>query len=287
MPRPVEVSTYREWRPATLTGLADLLWHYDGPSMSFRKRILPSSRVELLVNFGEPYQTVRGAGPKALLRAWIAGPHTVPMVVQQPRRQHVMGVRLTLAGAHALLGRPLSEVANRVVDLNELMGRRGKQLVECLSDSASIDRRVQIASRWICDQAKRSAAESEEPAIEWVRAEIERSGGAVPIARLRDAANLSKARLVAGFRERVGLSPKRYGRVVRFRRATALLRAGRSLAALAAEAGYYDQPHMNAEFRALAGVAPRGLLDAAYPLGDGLTIADDAASAVIARAASR
>lgn len=33
-----------------------------------------------------------------------------------------------------------------------------------------------------------------------------------------------------------------------------------SLARVAHQTGYYDQPHMNAEFRALAGVTPREFL---------------------------
>jgi AraC-like DNA-binding protein len=35
-----------------------------------------------------------------------------------------------------------------------------------------------------------------------------------------------------------------------------------SLADIAADAGYYDQPHMNAEFRELSGFSPREFLAA-------------------------
>jgi transcriptional regulator GlxA family with amidase domain len=42
--------------------------------------------------------------------------------------------------------------------------------------------------------------------------------------------------------------------------------SGAPLVRVAAEAGYYDQPHMNAEFRALARLTPRQLLSATrYP----------------------
>ena len=59
------------------------------------------------------------------------------------------------------------------------------------------------------------------------------------------------------FRDSVGLTPKRYCRVLRF--AGALREAaaeGTSFVDLAAAAGYSDQAHLNREFREFAGVTP-------------------------------
>ncbi len=65
----------------------------------------------------------------------------------------------------------------------------------------------------------------------------------------------------------MGLAPKAYARVARFQRALAALHAGgRGLSDVALRAGYYDQPHMNADFRALAGMTPGEYLAARrYP----------------------
>ena len=74
-----------------------------------------------------------------------------------------------------------------------------------------------------------------------------------------DRSGYSHRRFVALFREAVGLSPKRYSRVLRFRAALARL-AGRPApppwADLALEAGYSDQAHFNRDFREFAGVTP-------------------------------
>jgi AraC-like DNA-binding protein len=45
-------------------------------------------------------------------------------------------------------------------------------------------------------------------------------------------------------------------RILRHQHVTAGLRAGLPLADLAEAAGYSDQPHLNREFRALAGCTP-------------------------------
>jgi transcriptional regulator GlxA family with amidase domain len=64
------------------------------------------------------------------------------------------------------------------------------------------------------------------------------------------------------FRKSVGMSPKEFARVARFRHARRTAREGsqRSWADIAAETGYYDQAHLTEDFRAIAGVTPRVLL---------------------------
>ena len=74
---------------------------------------------------------------------------------------------------------------------------------------------------------------------------------------------VSERHLRRVFHETVGVSPKAFAKLTRFHRA---LRAARDdahagWASIAAAAGYYDQAHLIAEFRAIAGATPRALLD--------------------------
>jgi methylphosphotriester-DNA--protein-cysteine methyltransferase len=60
------------------------------------------------------------------------------------------------------------------------------------------------------------------------------------------------------FRAEVGLSPKAYQRLARFRATLTSIDAAAGLGwpAFAAERGYYDQAHLIREFRAHAGLSP-------------------------------
>ncbi|WP_211771175.1 helix-turn-helix transcriptional regulator [Kutzneria sp. CA-103260] len=82
-----------------------------------------------------------------------------------------------------------------------------------------------------------------------------------PAARVGDlaaAVGLSERQLRRRFSNAVGLRPKAYGRVVRLH--AALRMAGSaSWADIAHRCGFYDQPHMIAEFRAATGLAPAAL----------------------------
>jgi len=268
--------TYSEWRPqplAHLAGVVDVVWYFKGPTSSVRKRVLPNGMVEMLVNFGEPYHTISGVGPELLKKAWLAGLQSGPMVSAQPPRQDVMGVRLCPAGAYALLGRPVREISELVVDLEDLVGRAADELSERCHDAPSVEDRLRRAADWVSERVME--ARGVDPAIAWAAGRIEQSGGAVSIAELRRQTGLSKTRLAEAFRDQIGLAPKLYARVVRFRRAAALLQKGAEpLVEIALAAGYYDQPHMNAEFRELSGLSPTEFLAARYPTGDGNTVGD-------------
>jgi AraC-like DNA-binding protein len=72
------------------------------------------------------------------------------------------------------------------------------------------------------------------------------------------ATGCTPAQFIRRFEQAVGLTPKRYTRVLRLGALLpTLARCGpRDWAQLAAQAGYYDQSHLIHEFRRLAGITP-------------------------------
>jgi AraC-like DNA-binding protein len=265
--------TYREHRIASLSRYLDFLWYFEGPTAHPRKRIFPNGKVELLVNMGEPYRVVEGRGSEWLSTGCLSGLQSGPMVIEQPVRQRVLGVRLRPAGAYAILEAPMGEISGLVVDLEDLFGGAARELVHRCRDAATVDECFAVASGWIAGRIGR--ARETTPEITWSARCIERTDGGVPIGALRRETGFSKARLASAFRQEVGLAPKLYARVVRFRRVLKMLQEGEvRLADVALEAAYYDQPHMSAEFRELGGITPREFLAARHPIGDGSTAVD-------------
>jgi len=171
----------------------------------------------------------------------------------------VMGIRLHPAGAYQLLAHPLGETSGLTVDLQDLIGIAASELGERCADTRLPEERVRRAAAWVSERMMVNAPV--DPAIGWVAAEIERTSGRRQIEDMRLRAGLTKRRLLDGFRAQVGVTPKIYARIVRLRETLARVHAGgASLADIAVDAGYYDQPHMNAEFRELCGMAPSDFL---------------------------
>ena len=253
---------YAEWRPAHLAAFVDLLWYAEGSATFPRKRLFPNGRIELLVNLGDPIRLVEGVGSSVLKSGWLSGLHERPVVIECSGRVRTLGVRLKPAGAMALVSRPLHEISGWTLDLADVVGRAAEELAERCFEAESTDERFRQAGAWL--EERTLAATPGPPAIAWTAGRIERSGGAVSIGALRDEAGLSRTRLAVAFREQIGLPPKVYARIFRFQRLLGLIHGGApSLAEAALDTGYYDQPHMTAEFRELSGMAPREFLAAA------------------------
>ncbi|MEV1296037.1 AraC family transcriptional regulator [Pseudonocardia sp. NPDC049635] len=83
------------------------------------------------------------------------------------------------------------------------------------------------------------------------------TAGAVVIGELAEETGWSRSHLADRFRDQTGLTPKTAAGLLRFTRAVDLLHDGdMSLPSVAATCGYYDQAHLNRDFRSFAGCTP-------------------------------
>ena len=245
------------WAPPGLAGLVERLWHFTGRTAHPRERVLPSGGFELVVQLRGGYGLVGDDG--AVTRCTplgVSGLQTRPFVVQAPDDvSTVLGVNLTPAGAWRVFGLPLSELSALDIALEDLVGPDADRLADRCHAALTPEDALRAAATWLT--ARAMTGPEVEPAVAWVAGRIRKRRGAVAIAALREATGLSTTRLATLFRAQVGATPKVYARLHRFQHAVARLRdGGSSIGDVALAAGYYDQPHLNAEFRELSGLTP-------------------------------
>ena len=262
---------HTEWRPGPVDPLGwavDRVWDFEGMAAHPQERVFPNGFLELIVQLDDRYLDVLRGGTRPTPVACVTGIHSHPVVVRAPRRPcRVLGVRLHPVGAWVALGHPLHQLADVTADLDDLLGRAAGELAEQCADVGSGLERVRRTVAWLRRRLLGRTVATPDPAAQWAARRIAASAGREAIGSLRAATGLTGPRLVTLFREQVGVTPKRLARIHRFDRALSLLTSpGGSIGRAAAEAGYYDQPHMNAEFRALAGLTPNDFLMATrYP----------------------
>jgi AraC-like DNA-binding protein len=226
------------------------------------RRLEPSNdEVHVIFSFGPECRV-----PERV-RSFVAATDTRHAVVEHDGRQHGVELRLTPLGARMLLGLPMDELTGRVVELDALLGREGNELIERMYEAGGWEGSFEVMDGWLLRRL--ANAERPDPTVEHAFARLVGSHGAVPVAELVRETGWSRRHLAARFREEVGLAPKAFGRILRFRRAASeLVRPdGRSLAEIALDCGYYDQAHLNRDFREFAGRTPTALMAARLPLG--------------------
>jgi AraC-like DNA-binding protein len=175
--------------------------------------------------------------------------------------------RPAMIGAYFLPGRvssfmhvPASELADRVVTLEDLWGSGGSQLalqLAELDEAARIDQLESALLRRLADRRADSRRVNVAGLAGWAL----RRRGRVPVEALSDVAGVSRQHLSRLFRELVGVPPKRYCRLARFHSALAYAGRGDAVpwARVAAGLGYADQSHMIAEFREFSSLTPQQL----------------------------
>ncbi len=180
-------------------------------------------------------------------------------VLLQPAADvEVLAVRFTPAGAHAFFRIDLDEITDRYVALEQL-DRGWVEVAEQLGDPPTLLARVRrlesaLAQRFDADPVQHSRTAT---AIAW----LQTAETAPRVEAIAQALGISARQLERMFRREIGLAPKHFARLTRFRRMlSALDRANPQWADLAARAGYSDQPHLVREFREFAGLTPRACL---------------------------
>ncbi|CAH0231558.1 hypothetical protein SRABI76_02766 [Microbacterium oxydans] len=178
----------------------------------------------------------------------VAGPSTRFIVTERDGDDGSLGIRLPPGFAGSFLRLGLSEIADQLVSLDDVVGsRRAASLRADLShirdDAQAID-----GITWLARDAAARNRWSEE-----VRSRAARSvPAAVAAVELGDSVRTLRRRMLATF----GYGYATLVRIERARRAQTLLLRGVPIADAAARAGYADQPHLSREFRRLAGVSP-------------------------------
>lgn len=236
-------------------------------------RGLPSGHLTLNISLGDPVRIVgmpRDDQAPGEFRALLGGLHTSPVLIARSGTEYGMELALEPAGAEAVAGVPAAELTGHVLDLADVGGDLAV-LPERLAEAPDWQSRFAILDDVLGARVGEVTSDSAED-VAWAWRRIRGSGGTVRVEALARETGWSRRHFGERFRREIGLTPKQAARVVRFERAVGLLKAGGDLAETAARCGFSDQPHLTAEWRALAGCAPTAWLAAEFPfLQDPLT----------------
>jgi AraC-like DNA-binding protein len=177
------------------------------------------------------------------------------------------GNRLVQVGAYCnaahssiFTGIPASELQDRIVAVNHLWGARGRALENQLHERSDESGRIELLESALLSCVGALPDHTRTIDIAGIARWMSLTGGRLPLDVLAGRAGVSRQYFRRVFRERVGVTPKLYNRLARFKSGLAYIsKTDVDWAQAAAELGYSDQSHMIAEFREFSGRTPAAL----------------------------
>lgn len=201
-------------------------------------RVLPDGAADILIDIDAS-------------SAHAVGTMTRPLLLEARTTPELLGVRFHPGRALPFLRMPLSAVTDERAPLLRL-----RDDADAIANAPTFAARVSAFESVLVAALTRSGETDRR--VDAAVARIVAGEGRVAIDPLADDIGISRQHLSRRFLAHVGVTPKTFARVIRFR---ALLRRAertpsRDWAALAAEAGYFDQSHLIADFQQFAGTTP-------------------------------
>ncbi|MER5866466.1 helix-turn-helix transcriptional regulator [Kitasatospora sp. NPDC002040] len=251
------------WRLATGVPdprIADGVLGYRGFDLDLgrpQRRIeLPTGAVTLVVNLGGTLRITRwgAAGGWQSGASFVAGQRSVPVLGEHDGTLRGIEINLAPWFCYAVLGVRMTELQDRQVELADLLGTGWSAFEERLALAPGWPDRFALLDRWLL--GRRAGGPAPAPRVLGAWRRLRGAAGAVPVTELAAGVGWSQRHLELRFAEQIGLSPKAAARVLRLGRALRMLTAGEPACRTAHSCGYYDQAHLNRDFRALVGGSP-------------------------------
>ena len=220
----------------------------EDPGTAVRRREGPGTDIVVILTFEEDWLI-----DDERRTSLVGGLRNDQVTTEHPGRSYGMQINLAPPSAYGLFGVPMHLLAHRTVPLDDVL-------------DASFVERVAEAGHWAArfdlldELLARRLGEARRPSagVSWAWRRLSETHGRAPVGALAQELGWSRKRIVARFREEVGLPPKAVARLFRFERARSLaeLRDRPGWAEIALECGYYDQSHLINDFRAVTGRTP-------------------------------
>lgn len=148
---------------------------------------------------------------------------------------------------------PATAVTNQFIDLEILLGARGRDLQNCILSASCNRERVSIVTKFLESVMKPFRHSFIMDSID----RINLSKGEINIYNLIRQYDVSQRQFERLFKEVTGFSPKSYAKILRFELAVSKFPGNQSFTHIALDSGYFDQSHFIHDFRQFTGLLPK------------------------------
>lgn len=185
----------------------------------------------------------------------VVGPQLTRVTLDVNKNHKAVRVGFHPGGLHRMLGISMAEMIDGSYDASDIFGNELREVNERLLEAEDFDGIHAVIESFLLKKVKmlRRALPFDLAMLELLKV-----SGNLPVEQMASLACLSLRQFERICKERIGLPPKLFARVVRFSKAYRLRENHQDVSwtHIAYECGYFDQMHLIRDFKQFAGVAP-------------------------------
>lgn len=181
----------------------------------------------------------------------------VPVVLDadQDMATETIGIEFNPKGAYHFFHFTLNEIQNQIYSVSDLLGNTGKQLVEQMNNTLSVQQKIDLLQQFLL---KQFSFRNEDPIFEYCIEKIAASNGKITIKELEKKTGYSSRWLNMKFNDKLGVSPKNLCSIIRFKQYYQSAINGNKNPFFRNDYYklYYDQSHFIKDFKRFTGLSP-------------------------------
>ncbi len=188
-------------------------------------------------------------------RSVIVGPQLSRVTLDVNRSHKAVRVGFHPGGLYRMLGISMAAMVDESYNATDVFGNELKELNDRLPEANHFEEIHALVEKFLL---KKVSALKRALPFDMAMLELLRQNGNVPVDKIASMACLSLRQFERVSKERIGLPPKLFARLVRFSKAYRLRESCATLSwtNIAYECGYFDQMHLIRDFKEFAGMAP-------------------------------
>jgi AraC-like DNA-binding protein len=243
---------YREFHPnLLLTPYIETYWTvYGFKSTEEFHNILPDGCIDIIFSFGTHQLGLGSVVPN------IVGTTTSFSVGSYSNWVNLVGIRFKPAGFTAFTRTPMYEFTDQRINLDLVESLFDERFYSELPEKELTKEKIQHIDSYLTEKL-RYIFEPERQ-IAYAVDLIRYTKGQLPLTEIASKSCLSLRHFERKFKMAIGISPKSFSKIVKFKYAISYLNKNKnaSIFSAAIDCGYYDHAHLIKDFRTLSGQSP-------------------------------
>lgn len=247
---------YQEYQPhESLRDKIDGYWILEitgnDVNPEYVERVTPLGYPELIFHFRDSYSIEQNGAYIELAKCLFTGQLTSSINFKATGQTGILGVKFKPQGAYSFIPKPLSDFTNSSSDLKGIFN--AERVVKLEGELKNGPNKIEIIDRFLCENRLSSTVYMP---IDEIVEYIKSKKGNVVVSELADHFNTSLSTFERTFKKVIGLSPKKFAKIIQFNEILNEYKVNKDLQSIAYKYNYYDFSHFTKEFSLFSGFSP-------------------------------